>query len=184
MVRKWQAVENLIGPKTLPTIWQRHVADSAQLVALFPDTLRWLDLGTGAGFPGVVLACLLADSPDARIHLVEANGRKCAFLRHVVRELALPAVVEQGRVETVLANWDQPIDRLTARALAPLNRLIALSQPILTSGTPAAFFKGGDFRREIDEASQYWTLDLVEHASRIADQGVILEIRSASPRSD
>ncbi|MCP4386483.1 MAG: 16S rRNA (guanine(527)-N(7))-methyltransferase RsmG [Hyphomicrobiales bacterium] len=183
LVRKWQRVENLISAKTLPMIWHRHVADSAQLVSLFPDSLRWLDLGTGAGFPGIVLACLLAESAEAKIDLLEANGRKCAFLRHVVREIAIPAVVHQGRIEALVADWGEPIDRVTARAVAPLNRLIGLSQPILASGTPAAFFKGADFVGEISEATQYWNLDLVEHKSRISENGVILEVRSAGRRT-
>lgn len=181
LVRKWQRVENLVAPSTLPTIWHRHVADCAQLVLLFPDARRWLDLGTGAGFPGLVLACLLADTEDAAVHLVEANKRKCAFLRTVVRETGVPATVHEGRIEDRIAKWREPVDRVTARALAPLVDLLGLLAP-LEAEAPAAFFKGADFAREIEDASQYWDVDLVEHKSRIDERGVILDIRRATPR--
>ena len=180
LVRKWQPAENLVAPSTLPFVWRRHVADSAQLIAVFPIVLRWLDLGSGAGFPGVVLACLLADTPGAEVHLVESNARKCAFLRQAVRETGSPATVHQGRIEEVLAGWNTRIEMVTARALAPLGRLLDLSVPLLSAGTPAAFLKGADFVREIDEATQSWDLDLVKHQSRIDEHGMILEIRRAT----
>ncbi|MEQ9692331.1 MAG: 16S rRNA (guanine(527)-N(7))-methyltransferase RsmG [Bauldia litoralis] len=182
LVRKWQPAENLVAPSTLPDIWRRHVADGAQLVPLFPKARRWLDLGSGGGFPGLVLGCLLVDRPGAAVHLVESNGRKCAFLRRAAAAIGSPVTVHQGRIESILAEWDTPIDCLTARALAPLDRLLDLAEPILGAGTPAAFFKGADFVREIDEATQSWDLDLVEHTSRIDDRGVILEIRQALRR--
>lgn len=181
LVRKWQPAENLIAPSTLPSIWRRHVADCAQLVALFPDVYRWLDLGSGAGFPGMVLGCLLAEKEGAAVHLVESNSRKCAFLRAAVRETGAPVVVHQGRIEAVVDGWRDPVDMITARALAPLGRLLALAAPLLPE-TPAAFFKGADFVREIDETTQSWDLDLVKHTSRIDEHGVILEIRRATPR--
>ncbi|MCB1498010.1 MAG: 16S rRNA (guanine(527)-N(7))-methyltransferase RsmG [Bauldia sp.] len=177
LVRKWQPAENLVAPATLPEIWRRHVADSAQLVALFPDARRWLDLGSGGGFPGLVLGCLLAGQPGAAIHLVESNGRKCAFLRTATRQIGLPVTVHQGRIETMLAGWSEPVDRVTARALAPLAKLLDLSEPVLATGVPAAFYKGADFVREIDEAALSWGFDLVKHQSRINMDGVILEIR-------
>lgn len=182
LVRKWQPAENLVAPSTLPDIWRRHVADSAQLVPLFPKARRWLDLGSGGGFPGLVLGCLLVNRPGAAVHLVESNGRKCAFLRRAAAAIGSPVTVHQGRIESILAEWDTPIDCLTARALAPLDRLLDLAEPILGAGTPAAFFKGADFVREIDEATQSWDLDLVEHTSQIDDRGVILEIRQALRR--
>ncbi|MCB1488279.1 MAG: 16S rRNA (guanine(527)-N(7))-methyltransferase RsmG [Bauldia sp.] len=178
LVRKWQPAENLVAPATLSEIWRRHVADSAQLVALFPDNRRWLDLGSGGGFPGLILGCFLVGESDAAVHLVESNGRKCAFLRTAARELALPVMVHQGRIESVLADWAHPVDCVTARALAPLGKLLDLANPVMTTGVPGAFFKGADFAREIDEAALSWGLDLVKHQSRINMDGVILEIRN------
>ncbi|WP_421725603.1 16S rRNA (guanine(527)-N(7))-methyltransferase RsmG [Bauldia sp.] len=182
LVRKWQKAENLIGPATLPAIWRRHVADSAQLLALFSEDRRWLDLGSGGGFPGIVLACFLAETSNAAVHLVEANMRKCAFLRRCIRDLGIPAEIHQGRIEAVLADWTVSVDRVTARALAPLGRLLALAEPLIRQGIPAAFFKGADFALEIETATQSWDLDLVKHPSRIDSRGVILEIRNARRR--
>ena len=99
LLRKWQRAENLIAPSTLPAIWRRHVADSAQLVALFPEARRWLDLGSGAGFPGLVVAILGAEHADTAVHLVESNRKKCAFLRQAIRETGAPAIVHEGRIE-------------------------------------------------------------------------------------
>jgi len=180
LVRKWQPAENLVAPGTLPAIWRRHVADSAQLAALFPTVRRWVDLGSGAGFPGLVLACILAKTPGAEVHLVESNARKCAFLRQAIRETESPAVVHQGRIEDILTAWSARVEMVTARALAPLGRLLDLSAPLLSGEIPAAFLKGADFVREIDEATQSWDLDLVKHQSRINEHGVILEIRRAT----
>lgn len=179
LLRKWQPAENLVAPSTLGTLWRRHVADSAQLVPLFPDARTWLDLGSGGGFPGLVVACLVAGRPGAHVHLVESNARKCAFLRRVASEAKLPVTVHHGRIETVLRDWRAPVEVLTARALAPLAELLRLAEPVLAAGAPgvrAAFHKGRDFRREIEEATQSWTFDLVNHKSRIDADGVILEI--------
>ena len=182
LVRRWQKAENLIAPSTLPDIWSRHVADSAQLVGFFPTAHRWLDIGSGGGFPGLVLGSFMAAREGGMVHLVESNARKCAFLRTAARELAVPVDVHQGRIEDVLKD---PPDcaMLTARALAPLPQLLDLSAPVLARGTPAAFFKGADFVREIEEATLSWDLDLVKHTNRIDDRGVILEIRRAVRKS-
>ena len=173
LLRKWQPAENLISPKTLGEVWRRHVADSAELVRLFPQTLRWLDIGTGAGFPGLVVAIL--GGPGTHVDLIESNVRKCAFLRAAIRETGAPATVHKGRAEMLLAAWDTKVDRLVARAVAPLGRLLELAEPIMVRGVPAAFHKGAEFAAEIDEASHSFDFDLIEHASRVGE-GVILEI--------
>ena len=173
LLRKWQPAENLISPKTLREVWRRHVADSAELVRLFPQTLRWLDIGTGAGFPGLVVAIL--GGPGTHVVLIESNVRKCAFLRAAIRETGAPATVHEGRAEILLATWDTKVDRLVARAVAPLVRLLDLAEPIMVRGVPAAFHKGAEFAAEIDEASHSFDFDLIEHASRVGE-GVILEI--------
>lgn len=176
LLRKWQPAENLVSPASLPTLWRRHVADSAQLVPLFPTVRQWLDIGSGGGFPGLVVACFMAERPGARVHLVESNERKCAFLRRVASDARLPVTVHQGRIEAVLQGWTQPVDLMTARAVASLTRLFEMAAPALTRGVRAAFHKGRDFEGEIDEASKSWAFDLVIHKSRIEEGGVILEI--------
>ena len=176
LLGKWQRAENLIAPSTLPAVWRRHVADSAQLVALYPDTRRWLDLGSGAGFPGLVVAILHADTDGARVHLVESNRKKCAFLRAAIRETQAPAIVYEGRIDSVIAGWSEPVERISARALAPLADLLTLAAPLMEQGVPAAFHKGQDFVREISEATQSWGFDLIKHDSRVGDGGAILDI--------
>ena len=176
LLAKWQRAENLIAPSTLPAVWRRHVADSAQLVALYPDTRRWLDLGSGAGFPGLVVAILHADTDGARVHLVESNRKKCAFLRAAIRETQAPAIVHEGRIDSVIAGWSEPVERISARALAPLADLLTLAAPLMEQGVPAAFHKGQDFVREISEATQSWGFDLIRHDSRVGDGGAILDI--------
>jgi 16S rRNA (guanine527-N7)-methyltransferase len=183
LVEKWQKAENLIAGSTLREIWRRHVADSAQLVPLFPAATHWLDLGSGGGFPGIVIAILVADRPGATVHLVESNSRKCAFLRAAARETGAPAVVHQGRIDDVLSGWNRPVDVITARALAPLCDLLRMTGALIGPDRPAAFAKGVDFRREVAEAAESFDLDLVEHPSRVAEGSVILEVRRAAPRS-
>jgi 16S rRNA (guanine527-N7)-methyltransferase len=183
LLEKWQRADNLVSPRTLPEIWERHIADSAQLHALFPAARRWLDFGSGAGLPGLVTAILLADIPGTVVHLVESNRRKCAFLRQAARLAGAPTVIHEGRIEAVLTGWSEPVDMVSARALAPLGELLALSRGVLVAGRRAAFHKGRDFRREVAEASQSWSFDLVEHPSRIGDGGVILEISGLSRRN-
>lgn len=184
LVIKWQRVENLVAPSTLPTIWRRHVADSAQLVTLFPAARRWIDLGSGAGFPGLVVAILLAEEAGAVVHLVESNTRKCAFLRLAARETEAPAVIHEGRIAEVVGGLAEPIDMISARALAPLSHLLEMTEPIIARGARAAFHKGQDFAREIAEASKSWVFDLVEHQSMIDDSSVILEIRQLARKPD
>ena len=183
LLRRWQPAQNLISPKTLDQIWRRHIADSAQLVAEFPSARRWLDLGSGAGLPGMVTAILLADQPGAIVHCVESNQRKCAFLRTAARETGAPVVVHDGRIESVLKQWSEPVDRISARALASLADLLDLCAPLFAKGVTAAFHKGEDFEQELAEASQSWAVNLLRHTSKIDDRSVIVEILRAEPRS-
>jgi 16S rRNA (guanine527-N7)-methyltransferase len=181
LVEKWQGATNLIAPGTLPDIWRRHIADSAQLVALFSDAQVWLDLGSGAGFPGLVVAIIRAER-GGQVHLVESDTRKAAFLREAIRATAARATVHQGRIEDVLAEWRIDIDLVTARALAPLARLFDLVAPLIPLGVRGAFQKGREYRREIAEASKSWEFDLVKHKSRIEDDAVILDITHLRPK--
>jgi 16S rRNA (guanine527-N7)-methyltransferase len=186
LLQRWQRTMNLVAPSTLPDLWRRHMADSAQAMAVAPDAVRWLDLGSGAGFPGLVTAILLAGRPDASVTLIEANGKKAAFLRTVARELALPATVIAERIESVPerhAGRLGRIDAVSARALAPLGDLFVYGEPWLTTGSRGVFHKGQDFAVEVASATQSWEFDLVEHPSRVDSGGRILVVTSLRRRS-
>ncbi len=156
----------------------RHVADSAQLVAVAPKPRRWLDLGSGAGFPGIVTAILLAHVPTAHVHLVESNARKCAFLREAGRLLSLPVTVHHGRIDDILSDWTLPVDAISSRALASTGQLLLWTEPLLRAGVTAYLHKGLDFHAEWAAVSHRERFDLVEHPSRIGS-GVIVELRAA-----
>ena len=179
---KWASRVNLVAPSTLKDFRQRHIADSAQILDLAPETKTIIDLGSGGGFPGLILAISLAETPGAQVHLVESNGKKCAFLRHIVRTLALPASVHHNRIEDVMTTLPKP-DILTARALAPLALLLRLALPQLNHDVPAFFHKGRDHAEEIALARGEFKFDLVVHKSRIDADSVILEIFNVAPVS-
>jgi 16S rRNA (guanine527-N7)-methyltransferase len=155
-LKRWQAIKNLVGPATLPELWTRHIADSAQLLAHAPAARRWVDLGSGAGFPGLVIAILLADVPEARVDLIEANNRKCAFLREVARDTGACAVVHTGRIEDVVPTLSGPVDVVTARALASVERLLDLGRPLFDQGALGLFLTG-EGGAEVSEPG--WQLD-------------------------
>lgn len=155
---EWQQRMNLIASSTEPKLWTRHVADSLQLVALAPQAQIWVDLGSGAGFPGVVLACALADRPGARVHLVERSTKKAAFLREAVHATGAPAEVHAVRVEDFVENLAAPVDVVTARALAPLAGLLTATYPLLKTGTLGLFPKGQDVGAELTEAAKCWSI--------------------------
>lgn len=178
LVRKWQPVKNLVAPSTLPDIWRRHVADGAQAFAALPNARRWLDIGSGAGFPGLVTAILLADVDGGSVTLVESNGRKAAFLQTVARELKLPARIVSARIESFperLSPLENRFEAVSARALASLDRLLEYAEPWLSAGATGVFHKGQDFAAEHRQAALSWSFDLVEKKSRIeADSRIIL----------
>ena len=130
------AVMNLVGPDTLPDVWNRHIWDSAQLLALAPGARTWADLGAGAGFPGVVLAILLKGVPGAHVWLIDSLGKRCRFLQAVVDELALPATVVNGRAEEQMVR----VDVVTARAVAAMEKLLGYAQPYLQRGAQAVSY--------------------------------------------
>ncbi|MBX3579286.1 MAG: 16S rRNA (guanine(527)-N(7))-methyltransferase RsmG [Rhizobiaceae bacterium] len=173
---KWAARINLAAPSTLPDIWVRHILDSAQLVPLAGDAKHFIDLGSGGGFPGAVLALLYADRPETRVDLIESNGKKAAFLRTVLGSLDVRANVHANRIEDLHAILPQP-DVVTARALAPLGSLFRLAAPWLQAGGRGLFHKGRDFEREIKETTDAWRADLVQHPSAIEPGAVILEVK-------
>ena len=183
LVRKWQPAQNLVAPKTLEEIWTRHIADSAQILACYPQARHWVDLGSGAGFPGLVTAILLdAIGDDYSVNMIESNGRKATFLRTVVRELDLRARVHNDRIETVLASWDQPIDAFSARALTSLSQLCEFVSPFINESCVGVFHKGRDFDRELAQASVSWNLDLVQKQSRTDPDARIVILRQLSSK--
>lgn len=173
--RRWAARINLAAPSTLQHFWQRHVLDSAQLLRLAAPSGKWVDLGSGGGFPGAVLAILLKEHENAGIVLVESNRKKAAFLQSALGALRAPSRVLPSRIEDAhpLAG---DADIVTARALAPLPLLLELAEPWLTRGARGLFHKGRDFRAELANCGDDWKFDLVEHRSLVDDQSVILEI--------
>lgn len=175
--RKWAQRINLVAPSTLDEVWERHILDSAQVVRLGGTAQRWLDIGSGGGFPGLIIGVMMADRAGASVDLVESNRKKAGFLQAVVGELGLPARVHARRIEDVHGVIRAP-DILSARALAPLPLLLELSAPWLQAGTVALFHKGRDYRQEIADSAHQWGFDLVEHPSLTDAQGVILEIRN------
>jgi 16S rRNA (guanine527-N7)-methyltransferase len=153
LLLKWQTSINLVSPRTLSEIWTRHILDSAQLLGLAPaGAQRWVDLGSGGGLPGLVIAILGADRIGFEMILVESDQRKAAFLRTAAREVGLSRCVSvrAERIEEVTATL-APADVVSARALAPLSALIALSRPLLESGAVGIFPKGETIERELTE---------------------------------
>src|ERR1044071_8869970 len=174
---------NLIARSTLPMIWTRHIADSLQLLPLAPDAKCWIDLGAGAGFPGLVIACALADRPNLKIHLVESIGKKAAFLREAAEQLKLPAIVHAVRIEDFGKNLQFRPDVVTARALAPLDELLKLAQPLLRAGALGLFPKGQDVEVELTKASKSWNIEANLIPSKTNPEGRIVIVRKARRRS-
>ena len=153
LLEKWQRVINLVGKSSLDDLWARHFADSLQVSQAVPEARRWLDLGSGAGFPGLVTAIKFADEPGAHVHLVEANQRKCAFLQNVIRETSAPAIVHCGRLEKLLPALDEQIDAVSARALAPLETLLGYAEKFIDQGAVGVFSKGKLFEAELTDSA-------------------------------
>jgi 16S rRNA (guanine527-N7)-methyltransferase len=168
------AVMNLVGPDSLPDVWNRHVWDSAQLLELAPGARTWADLGAGAGFPGVVLAILLKGRKDGHVWLIDSLGKRCRFLQEVVDELALPATVINGRAEEQALR----VDVVTARAVAPMEKLLAYAQPYLQRGAQGLFLKGEKAEAELIEARKVWHFDSDLSVSRSDPRGRIVSVRS------
>lgn len=176
LIRKWQASINLIGPKTLPDLWRRHFLDSAQLLPLVVQhrpggaPAMWADMGAGAGFPGLILAIMGA----GEVHLIESDARKCAFLRQAILLTGAPAQVHRGRLERI---GPVAVDIVTARALAPLEALIAYGRRFCREEGEMWFLKGAEAQEELTRARQSWTFHVETFASRSDPRGRILRLR-------
>jgi len=173
MLTAGNAVMNLVGPATIPDFWNRHAWDSAQLRRLAPDARTWADLGAGAGFPGLVLAILGKGRPDTHIHLVESMAKRCRFLTQVVEALDLPATVHNTRAE----NLSLSVDIVTARACAPLHRLLGYARPYFKAGATGLFLKGQDVVADMSEAARYWEYEADVIPSLSDERGRIVRVR-------
>jgi 16S rRNA (guanine527-N7)-methyltransferase len=180
---KWQRAVQLVAPSTLPNLWTRHIADSLQLLDLAYDAKTWADLGTGGGFPGLVLAIARAKEPGWLMHLIESDSRKAAFLREAVRVTGAAAKVHHERIESAAKRLGK-IDVVTARALAPLPRLIDLAAPLFGQGAKGIFLKTQHVGEELTETTKSWTLNSTIVPSLTDSRGRIVVIESVSRRSD
>ena len=173
----WQKTVNLVAPSTLASLWSRHFADSAQLLNLAPDARLWLDLGSGAGFPGLVIAILGSGTPGFHMHLAEVNAKKCAFLGEVARATNAPVEIHPVRIEDFAASADtiRP-DIVSARALAPLPRLLGLAAPFFGAETRGLFLKGREAEEEVKAARAEWNADFRLHPSLTSRDGKIVEV--------
>jgi 16S rRNA (guanine527-N7)-methyltransferase len=179
----WQQHTNLIARSTMPTLWTRHVADSLQLVGLAPDARIWADLGTGGGFPGLVVACAVAETEGAHVHLVESIGKKATFLREAVRVTGAPATVHAMRIEDFVDKHPESLDVVMARALAPLPELLRIAYPLLKRGALGLFPKGQDVAVELTEAAKCWKIRSSLIQSRTDSKGQIVSVRGLEPAS-
>ena len=171
----WRMKSNLIGPREWPSVWSRHVADSLQLLSIIERPRALVDLGSGAGFPGLVLAAALA--PDTEVSLVEATAKKCVFLRAAAEAANLDVTIHAERAER-LAGWE--VDFVTARAVAPLSKLLDFSAPWMKKGARGLFHKGEGWREELTAARERWSFACRAVPSRTSDSGAILEISEVS----
>jgi 16S rRNA (guanine527-N7)-methyltransferase len=182
LLLEWQSRINLIAPSTVPDIWTRHVADSLQLLDLAPDAAVWADFGSGGGFPGLAVACVLADRPGAHVHLVESNTKKAAFLREVARIAGAPVTIHAVRIGNFGESFSGPVDVVCARALAPLKQLCDEAAPFIGRGSVGLFLKGQDVDVELTEAAKYWRIEAEKAPSRTSPDGRIVIVRGLEPR--
>ncbi len=173
LLAEWNEKMNLVGPSALAAFWGRHVYDSAQLMQFAPDALTWADLGAGAGFPGLVLAILLKGRDRAWVHLVESMTKRCRFLQAVVDDLGLPASVHNARAESL----SLPVDIVTARACAPMSRLLEFASPYLRKGATGLFLKGQDVESELIIATTSWDFDWDVMTSLSDPSGRIVSVK-------
>ncbi|MFZ3352395.1 MAG: 16S rRNA (guanine(527)-N(7))-methyltransferase RsmG [Xanthobacteraceae bacterium] len=177
----WQRRVNLIAPSTEPALWTRHIADSLQLLALAPGAGVWADLGSGAGLPGLPVACALAETDGACVHLVESSTKKSAFLREAVQATGAPAAVHAMRIADFAIAPPGNVAVVTARAVAPLSKLLAEAYPLLKRGAVGLFPKGQGVDAELTEATKYWRLETTLVPSRTDSNARVVVVRGAEP---
>ena len=183
LLKQWQKGVNLVAPNTLAHVWQRHFADSAQLLVHAPGSSKWLDLGSGAGFPGLVIAICTANREDSRVHIVESNARKCAFCQEVVRETGCSVEIHHARIES-LAGSDRfnGVEIITARALAPLGQLFKMVSPFFHPGAQCLFQKGRQAADELVQAEKDWIFEAELHQSVTDADARIVQVKQLQGR--
>jgi 16S rRNA (guanine527-N7)-methyltransferase len=181
LLRRWQTAHNLVSARTLDDVWTRHVADSLQLVPYAPPAGHWVDLGSGAGFPGLVVAIALAGRP-LRFTLVESSAKKCAFLRAAAQASGAAVEVACLRIEDHARSKPEPPEVISARALAPFAKLCRLAAPLMGPATTLLLLKGREFAAEAQEASQSWAYDLLTSPSVTDSGGRIVAVTNLKPK--
>jgi 16S rRNA (guanine527-N7)-methyltransferase len=177
LLDRWRKITNLISEASFSQVWTRHIADSAQLLAFAPHARTWVDLGSGAGFPGLVLAMQLAETPGARVHLIESDQRKCAFLREVGRQTSSPAQVHASRAESSEAQALTPVDAVTARAFAPLPQLMEFAKVFLARSAVGVFPRGRSIDAQIAELADVSAFQFETKASKLDPDAAILIVQ-------
>jgi 16S rRNA (guanine527-N7)-methyltransferase len=177
LLDRWRRKTNLIADSTFPSVWTRHIADCAQLLALAPNATRWVDMGSGAGFPGLVIAIQLADVPGAAVHCIESDSRKAAFLREAARTAGAAATIHPLRVEDVAPESLGPVDAVTARAFAPLPLTLKLARPWMERGAVAVFPRGESARDQIAALPEARVYAIETLPSVVNPKAAILRIR-------
>ena len=177
LLDRWRETTNLISNATFASVWTRHVADCAQLLALAPDARRWVDMGSGAGFPGLVIAIQLADVPEAKVHCIESDQRKCAFLREAARATGAAAIIHPERVEAIEPESLGPVDAVTARAFAPLPLTLKLARPWMERGAVGVFPRGESARDQMAALPEATAYAIEPLPSAVDPKAAILRIR-------
>jgi 16S rRNA (guanine527-N7)-methyltransferase len=175
---RWQRAVRLVAASTLAQLWTRHIADSLQLLALAPGAKVWADLGSGGGFPGLIIAIALKEKPGAKVHLIESDQRKAAFLREAARALNLPVVIHVKRIEEV-AEPLPGLEVVTARALAPMPELLEIAHPFLKHGAKGLFMKGANVDNELTDATKSWSIKSTIVPSKTDSAGRIVVVELA-----
>jgi 16S rRNA (guanine527-N7)-methyltransferase len=177
LLADWNTRHNLVAKSTLPDLWHRHLLDSAQLAPMIPDGARTLaDLGSGAGFPGLVLAAM---RPEIAVTLHEATTKKCAFLQAAAERMGIKVAVRNARLEDLPP---QPFDVITARALAPLPQLLTYAYPFTAPNSVCLFLKGQNVGSELTEAHKYWNMQVSQAPSQTEPSAAIVAVRELGPR--
>jgi 16S rRNA (guanine527-N7)-methyltransferase len=179
LLKKWGRVINLVGAATLDEFWIRHFADSLQVSDALPGARRWIDLGSGAGFPGLVTAIKYAEDANARIHLIESDQRKCAFLREVSRQTGARAIIHCDRIEKILPEFHEPIEAISARALAPLETLLGYAGKFIDAGAVGVFSKGQKVEAKLTDSftTSKYLITTLQSKTRASARLVIVKRR-------
>ena len=180
LLGRWRKITNLVSESTFSDVWMRHFADCQQIIAFAPDAKRWLDLGSGAGFPGMVIAIQLAETPGALVHCVESDQRKCAFLRAVATATGAPARLHSRRIEALDVAEIPDVQAVTARAVAPLPQLIEYAEPWLRRGAVGIFPRGRSAQTQVGTLDIIPQFQIETFPSKIDPDARIVQVRLPS----